>query len=352
MRTENKIGIMYFFIHIIIEITCYYIMSLYDKSNIIIVLAFAYDFAAFVPEGLYGAIKDFGIKINFTIVGLFLSSAALTLFNFNVYPLIVVLVLTLGNGMIHLEGAEATLRNSKGKIFPSALFVAGGTFGVITGKILGTYEVSWIIVLGINLLTVIPLYLSRRYIASVDKETHNNRPTESAYRFQFAKKSLGVAVVVISATFVVIVRSYMGFIIPVNWNDALYKNILLFCFMGIGKALGGFLVDHIGIRKTIFISTLGALPFIILGNWNMYCSLFGIMLFSMTMSIALGLLVSVMNNFPGVAFGFTTLGIFLGLISAYIFHFESFAVNCIVLSLLSVFCFIILFSISTKNVNN
>ena len=44
------------------------------------------------------------------------------------------IILCLGNACIHVRGAEITLNNSYGKLSHSAIFVAGGSFGVITGK--------------------------------------------------------------------------------------------------------------------------------------------------------------------------------------------------------------------------
>ena len=44
----------------------------------------------------------------------------------------------------------------------------------------------------------------------------------------------------------------------------------------------------------------------------MFVSLIGVMLFSMTMSITLACITSVLKKSPGLGFGFTTIGLFLG----------------------------------------
>ena len=59
------------------------------------------------------------------------------------------------------------------------------------------------------------------------------------------------------------------------------------------------------------ISTLCALPFLIIGDNLMLVSIIGVMFFSMTMAITLGLLVSALKKAPGLAFGLTTIGLFL-----------------------------------------
>lgn len=152
------------------------------------------------------------------------------------------------------------------------------------------------------------------------------------------------------ATFVVIVRSYMGYVIPVEWYDNSYLSlIILYSSMGIGKALGGLLIDKIGMWRTILISTLGSLPFMIVGNTIIPFSLIGLLLFSMTMAVALGLIISAMQNYPGVGFGFTTIGLFVGaLISAFIMP-DSFMGKSILVSILTVVSLFFLSYISKKN---
>lgn len=337
---RNSIGILYFFIHFIIEITSFYIITTYTSSNLVWILALLYDFLAFVPQGLFGYLKDREVKLNFSLIGLVLSTLALIFLYFKLNPIIVILVISIGNCLIHVEGAEETLRSSSGRMTPSALFVSGGSFGLITGKLLSKYNVNVLYIIIINLLMIIPLILTRKYKYLID-----NKNLE---KYNYANKSINYKVIIFYATIVVIIRSYMGYGIPTSWNKTVLQTITLFCFMGTGKALGGILIDHIGIRKTAFISTLGSLPFLIFGNNLMFISLIGIMFFSMTMSITLGLIVSVIKKYPGVAFGFTTLGLFLGTIPIFFYRVNSVFVNAIIVTTLTLVCVIILSVICRK----
>lgn len=337
---RNSIGILYFFIHFIIEITSFYIITTYTSSNLVWILALLYDFLAFVPQGLFGYLKDRGVNLNFSLIGLVLSTLALIFLYFKLNPIIVILVISIGNCLIHVEGAEETLRSSSGRMTPSALFVSGGSFGLITGKLLSKYNVNVLYIIIINLLMIIPLILTRKYKYLID-----NKNLE---KYNYANKSINYKVIIFYATIVVIIRSYMGYGIPTSWNKTVLQTITLFCFMGTGKALGGILIDHIGIRKTAFISTLGSLPFLIFGNNLMFISLIGIMFFSMTMSITLGLIVSVIKKYPGVAFGFTTLGLFLGTIPIFFYRVNSVFVNAIIVTTLTLVCVIILSVICRK----
>ena len=49
-----------------------------------------YDFYAFVPQGIYGYLKDdFKIKLHFGYLGFSIVLLSLLLYKFNIYPLIV-----------------------------------------------------------------------------------------------------------------------------------------------------------------------------------------------------------------------------------------------------------------------
>ena len=87
---------------------------------------------------------------------------ALILLYLKINPIIVILVISIGNCLIHIEGAEETLRSSKGKMTPSALFVSGGSFGLITGKLLSKYNINIIYIILINLLMIVPIIVSHK----------------------------------------------------------------------------------------------------------------------------------------------------------------------------------------------
>ena len=339
-QNKNILGILYFIIHFIIEITSFYIVSSYIDTNLVWILALMYDFFAFVPQGIFGYLKDKGIKTNFTIIGMILSTLSLILLYFNLNAIVVILVLSIGNCMIHIQGAETTLRTSNGQMAPSAIFVSGGSFGVITGKILAMYNVPIPFVIIINLLMLIPIAICNKYVYLIDDK--------NLEKYNFSNKNINSKVIITLAVFVVIVRAYMGYGIPTTWNKTLIQTILLYCSMGIGKAMGGILIDSIGIKKTALLSTIGSLPFLLFGNNVMAISLIGIMMFSMTMAVTLGLIVSEIKKYPGVAFGFTTIGLFLGSLPVFVFRINSILINCLMVTILTVASVIVLSVICRK----
>ena len=240
---------------------------------------------------------------------------------------------------MHIAGAENTLRVSEGKLSHSAIFVAGGSFGVITGKLLATSILPyWGII--IMTLTMIPFILLSRTYYSED-----SFKDEACKKFQYVTQKISPLLIIALATFVIIVRGYMGYGIPTAWNKTTFQTVLLFVIMGIGKALGGILSDSFGIRKVAVCSTALAIPFLCFGNNYMIISLTGVMFFSMTMAITLGILVSVLQHTPGLAFGFTTIGLFLGTAPIFFIKIGDNKINITMIIIMSLVCMGILLKI-------
>lgn len=247
------------------------------------------------------------------------------LLNIKIY--LSLIVLCLGNGLLHVAGAEDTLKSSNSKLSPAAIFVSGGSFGVITGRLLAKTSINPLLII-IPILSMIPfILLSNSYI----DESSNTKG------FNYVKESINPYIVIIIAVLVVIIRGYMGYGIPTSWNKTVTQTIIFYFTMGIGKALGGILSDLFGIRKVAILSTLIAIPFLCFGDNIMLISLIGVMFFSMTMAITLGILVSVLKESPGLAFGLTTIGLFLG--TAPIFFIKvNMITNIIIIIFASILC--------------
>lgn len=343
--TQKNIGAgyLYFYIHFIVEVICFYTLAkLLGDSIFLWIAPFMYDAFAFVPQSLIGYISDKYSKINIGIIGTILLLIGLITCNLHILGYIPLIILCLGNACLHVSGAETTLRASNGKLSHSAIFVAGGSFGVITGKLLGTLNFSYLFLVLLG-LTMIPfILLADEYRKEADKQ---KQPCKN---FNYINKKINPFIIILLAVFVVIVRGYMGYGIPTSWNKTVFQTILLYFAMGTGKALGGILSDWIGIRKTAVISILLALPFLLFGDDLMLISLIGVLMFSMTMSITLAILVSVLKNKPGLAFGLTTIGLFLGTVPIFFIKLSK-LYNCIVIGVFSIICIIIMLNILRKN---
>ena len=78
----------------------------------------------------------------------------------------------------------------------------------------------------------------------------------------------------------------------------------------------------------------------------------GVMFFSMTMAITLGLIVSKLKSTPGLAFGFTTIGLFLGFVPTFFFKLSYGIINNFIISFLTLVCWLILLKILRKESKN
>lgn len=331
---ENaEAGYLYAYVHFVTEIICFYTLSRITGDSIVLWLTpFIYDMLSFVPQSAIGYFSDKYQKIPIGSLGFILMVLGLVLFeitNINYLPII---IMCIGNCFTHVAGAEATLRSSKGMMRPVAFFVSGGTVGIVLGKIFSSHNVNPIFIALIALSGIPFSLLGDTY----KEETFNiEHPCEN---YNYAKTNLKPFTVILLATFVVMARGYMGYGIPISWNKTTIQMITLYVTMAMGKALGGVLIDKIGMRKTAFISTVCALPLLIFGDNIMTISVLGVMFFSMTMAITLGLIVSVLKDKPGLAFGYTTIGLFLGTIPIFFIKTVNMYLNAGILTILTIIC--------------
>jgi len=336
-------GYLYFYIHYVTEVISFFVMSrIIGNDAFLWMCPFLYDSLAFVPQSLIGYISDKYPKINIGLIGVILLIFGLISFSIKLFPgkYIEIIFLCLGNACIHINGAEVTLRSSHGKLSHSAIFVSGGSFGVITGKVLARSHVSPVVIALFG-LTMIPFIMLAEY--------YRKESNDMCKDFNYHSTKIKPQIVVLLAVFIVVIRGYMGYGLPTSWNKTTIQTILLFCTMGVGKALDGILSDSFGIKKVAISSMLLALPFLLIGNNLMLVSLIGVLLFSMTMSITLGLLVSILKETPGLAFGLTTIGLFLGTVPIFFFKITSTFVNGIIIIILTTICVIIASQIIRKD---
>lgn len=348
-NTKNlKTGFLYFYIHFITEVVCFYVLSRYIESvPVTWLITFAYDMLAFAPQSIIGYISDKFPKISLSLLGAVMLAVTVILQKYTSWTFVSLVILCLGNACIHVNGAEVTLRTANGSLSHSAIFVSGGSFGVISGKLLGAAAApSWPLL--IMIVTIVPFaMLAQKYL-----QNENADGTSVCNAFKYNNPKVNKYLIIILSVIVVIVRGYMAYGIPTAWKKTTMQTVILFVFMGIGKALGGILADLFGVKKVAILSILFALPFLMLGDNNMFVSLIGVMFFSMTMSVTLAVLVSVLPKAPGLAFGFTTIGLFLGAVPVCFFKITDFTVNCVMLSAATAICLVCLLISIRKDENH
>ena len=383
MRIDWKTGLGYCFVHFSVEVLCFFLLyKIFGGFMLWWAICVAFYTMAFVPQALFGALCEKypgfrpgltgGILITSGALIMLLSAAVMTgklpgglmpgdidsiadMSRFIVFQMAGLILLTAGNALIHVSGALVTLRVSEGRLSESALFVGGGSFGVITGRLLaGTTGTAWLPFLLIAAATVVMVVTDRRvrHAAQADGKTSGT----SVFDFDAFPCAHDIAVhrpawLVITVLFAVVaVRAYIGYGIPTAWNKTSLQTLFLFLFMGIGKILGGILSDLFGARRLGIISCLLAVPLLLVSDNIMWLSLIAVALFSMTMAVTLGGLVSVLKTHPGVAFGITTIALWLGSMPVFLFGIPEQTVCNILIASMSVLAAAGLFFVLNKRV--
>lgn len=314
--TDKVTAFSYWFVHFSVEVLCFFVLeTIFPEFSVfrwIAVLTF--DLVAFMTQPIVGIFFESHQKLRPGLIGggmlILGSGAALVLKEHFALMLIALVVFSLGNAMVHIGGALATARVSEGRLAEGAIFVAGGSFGVISGRMLAKLPTLWIV-------AFIPILVSLPVMYFVDKRMRDRYREEA---FDFIKKPLKhdiandrpAATVIVVLGLIVVARGYIGYGLPTGWNRLSIHTVLLFVFMGIGKMLGGILADRFGARNVGIASSLLSLPILLVSNNIMWLSLIGIALYSMTMAVTLGGLLSVLRYSPGIAFGITTISLILG----------------------------------------
>lgn len=329
-------GFLYFYVHFVTEVICFFMLGRYGGDSLYLwFIPLMYDMLAFVPQALLGYACDKLPRLQVGVPGLMLMTLALVVWNTGLFssPFVSLVLLCMGNACAHVAGAEVTLRTARGRLGPSAVFVAGGSFGVISGTLLASTTLPWWTLIFVA-LSAVPFVL----LAEDERRKADAQCATPCAAFQYNAVKIGAIWVVLLATFIVIVRGYMGYGIPTAWKKTTFQTVMLFVTMGVGKGAGGLLADRFGVKKTAMLSAALALPFLLCGDQHMLVSLVGVMFFSMTMSVTLALLVSVLPRTPGLAFGLTTIGLFLGTAPIFFFKFTTVRANCIVIVVLTAVC--------------
>ncbi len=340
-------GLMYFYVHFAMEVLCYFCLKRQaGPASFLWLFPLAYDVLAFVPQALAGYINDRFPRFNAALYGTLAMCAAAGCFALGVFSnrFVPLVILCAGNALTHVGGAEVTLRSSGGRLASPAIFVAGGAFGVISGTMLAKTSLPYGAVI-LFMLTALPFIIRAEKYKSPEKSA-----AVLCRGFYYANEKISPSVVILLSCVTVALRSYMGFCLPLAWKTTALHAVLLYVAMGVGKAAGGIFADAFGVKKTAIFSAAASLPFILLGNRIMPVSLIGILLFSMTMSVSLALIVSVLRNAPGLSFGYTTIALTAGVLPIFFFNISSYAVNSVILSAFTALCLAAMAVIIRKDV--
>ena len=257
--------------------------------------ALLYNFCAFALQMPIGLLADrLGRQGRLAALG-----CALVTAGWGLAPLPVAAAVTagLGNACFHVGGGVAVLRDGGDRAAPLGIFVSPGAFGIYFGTLLGRRDglPGWVAAVGLVLFALALLLPERR-------------TGEAAAPEEAPAPDRNAAAVLVCCFLVVALRSYLGMVLSFPWKTGGWA-FALTCALVLGKGLGGFLGDRLGmVRAAVFSLGLAAVLFLLSGFPPAGTA--AVFLFNMTMPITLWAAARLLP--PGFAFGTLTFALFLG----------------------------------------
>lgn len=271
-----------------------------------------YNFIAFGLQMVIGAFCDEHRKFPSSALGCALVFIAV-LISYSA-PWAALVITALGNAFFHVGGGIESLVHSGGKLYRGGVFVSAGALGVVLGTLSGTKTGMS----DFNPVLLIEPALLAVFCAVICFIANKKFPSEEDCEISgAANEKIGIWLILGLTLLSVIIRSFGGTAIPMEWKTTMRLGLVSGGAAFLGKFLGGFAADIFGARRTGVISLLVSLPLLIFGSRNMMISVFGIVLFNMTMPITLGIAAQRLPKNPGLAFGLTTAALLLGAVPSF-----------------------------------
>lgn len=308
---KNYRLVIYSLAHFSVDFSCFFILfsGIAAETTLkITALGFLiYNIIAFGLQVVIGAICDKKPKLASGFIGCVL--VLLGMFIIKWYWLALIIG-AIGNAFFHIGGGIDVLKNGEGKMTPNGIFVSTGALGVSLGTLAGKSGID-LVFISISLM-ILAIILTG--LISFNMNVNKNIKKVIPYKIASEKSFI---LIVSCAFFIVVLRSYIGTIIPVSWNAVELLVIGPSICATFGKGIGGVLGDKFGARRVGTISLLLSIICFIIGKEVVYIGLIGILLFNITMPITLCILASKLPNDLGLAFGITTLGLLIGVIPSF-----------------------------------
>lgn len=337
MKKLSIVGI-YSIIHCIVDMSCAMLIAGILTPTItgtynLMVSIILYNFFAFAFQLPFGILAD---KIN---KNAFISAIGCLLiiigYLLNFSAILACIIAGIGNALFHVGGGIDVLNIAERKATLPGIYVATGALGLYIGSntiVLGFDKFYlMIVILIISILALLWLYKQV-------KQNYKINNKEPKIETISNKKQIIMYCLLIT----ICIRGYLGLILNFEWKSNFIIGLICVLAVVLGKIFGGILGDKFSWRKVSTLSLIiSAILFIFAFN-NIVCGIIAILLFNMTMPITLTALSNVFNNNKGMAFGLTTLALFIGAVPV-LFGYDDFLFNQIGLFIMTVISAIVLY---------
>jgi len=295
-----------------------------DSLETITLGILTYNTIAFGLQPIFGYIADTYKNIPIAAIGCMLLIIGLL---FIKYPWAALSIMGIGNACFHVGGGIDSLKYSNGKMARSGIFVSSGALGVSLGGLAGK---STMIPLYLPVVLLILCLIAISIFSSPDSDKQYKAPD-----FKISNPIHSFGMIIALCFFSIVIRSYAGSIIPMDWKTTMFLSVLPSIGACVGKASGGILADRLGARNVGVFSLLASVPCLVFGHGLPWICFIGILLFNMSMSITLCTIASLLPSNPGLAFGITTLALLCGSVPMFFFTVPGASIVIAVLTILS-----------------
>lgn len=292
LQSEFLPGITHFFVDLICTALLAQLAVRLSYAQVI-ACAILYNCLAFAFQLPIGLIADL---LHSTAVVAAIGCILVATGGFFSQPLVMCLLIGLGNACFHVGAGQEALQKSRKKAAAVGRFVAPGALGIFFGPRLTAYSP----ITGTVILLLLGGTLLLRSKAEI---TTSHIPVRFRHVFMAVCMFLTV-----------LLRSYIGTILRYPFLSTFgWALTFSLCIFG-GKFLGGILADRLGALRSSLLTQLGATVLLVLSVYIPILALPGILLFNTTMAVTATALYQGFPRFPGTMFGLTTLALFLGVL--------------------------------------
>jgi len=274
------------------------LLGVLELNDQIIVSIILYNAFAFVLQAPFGFIIDKALNPTLAaILGLVFIAVSFLFWN-NIFAALI--LAGAGNALFHVGGGSLVLSLKNKKATFSGIYVAPGGIGLALGSYLAVSHTY------INLL-FFPLALVMLAMLLCFVETPGfNRIKESENISDYR------ILIVILILIPIVVRSMIGLSVEFPWKENQTLFLLLIAAIALGKVFGGILVDRYGLKKVGLGGLLIATPLLAFFSSIPFFGILGACILNFTMPVTLMAVESVMPKNKGLAFGLTTVALFIG----------------------------------------
>lgn len=312
---KKAITAVYSAAHFLVDLSCAFLILRYayngQSENILL-----YNFCAFALQMPIGILLDRfggGHRMASLGCGLILISY-FTAFGSLFTPAAV--LSGVGNALFHAGGGVYVLDKFEDST-ALGIFVSPGAIGLYLGTLWANGgEVSCVFPL-LAMAVSAAVIFAAPYIFKSDSKSG-----EPASEFFTAKTDSRAVFAAILFFTVVIIRSFGGFALQLEWKTTASAAFAAVLAAAMGKALGGFASDCLGKKSAAAVSLCGAALLYLLSD-KMVFGLAAVLLFNMSMPMTLRGAADIFRGGRGFSFGLLTFALFLGFLPVYLWDSQA-----------------------------